>query len=151
MNRISLALTLALGLSGVACGGPDERPSEATPPTTAGMEATTPPTGQQAWAATPEAEPMERGQISDAELTAFADALIALTLLEQQGAARVQAGEPLAAVQADLQPQAQRVFEESMLTPDRFNQIAKQVDNDAALAARIQRQIETRLGAAASI
>lgn len=140
-NRIIAALSLVLGL---ACGGPAaEEPEEAQ---TAGME--TPPVASMEERADAMRPSTDAGRVTEAELAAFADALIELTMLERQGAMRVQAGEPMADVQADLQPRADSVLEDSILTPQRFNEIAKRVAADAELAERAQRQLEMRIGAA---
>lgn len=96
--------------------------------------------------AQPEAEPLI---VSDAEVAAFVDALVQLAMLEQQGMARIEAGESEEQVAAALQPQVDGVFASAELTPKRFADIAAQADRDPALAQRIETQLEQQLSQAA--
>lgn len=172
-KRITQSLVVAIGLVALACGGADR--DRAQRADTAGMEA--PPAeipqgraateadmqNREARVAIPEgaqpgmtpgepgmqpgtAEPMRA--ITDAEVSSFVDALVQLAMLEQQGMARIQAGEPQEQVQASLQPQVDVIFAGAELTPKRFSDIAEQADRDPALAQRIEMQLEQRLAAA---
>ncbi len=172
-KRITRTLIVAFGLVALACGGRAE-PATERDTTTAGMETPPPavPQGQQSGQAQPQnrqatvaipegaepgtlppAQPSERSSeqptellvISDAEVTAFVDALVQLAMLEQQGMARVEAGESQEQVAASLQPQVDGIFQNGTLTPKRFADIASQADRDPALAQRIETQLEQRL------
>lgn len=132
-----VALPLALGVA-LGCGGDEEsqREQRATRPPTAGEEA---PAGDQP-------PPPVAAEVSDAEVAAFADVTIELIILEEQGLARVEAGEPVEQVQADLQPRVTQVFQGSVLTPERYNEIADQAGEDPALRNRIQQELRERVG-----
>ncbi len=159
-RRIIESALVAIGLIGLACGGGAEH-ERVEPAQTAGME--TPPaavpgeTEEQATVTLPEGAeptpapppatqpPAESMPVSDAEVAGFVDALVQLAMLEQQGMARVEAGEPQEDVAASLQPQLDGIFASADLTPKRFADIAQQLETDPVLAQRIETQLERRL------
>lgn len=160
-KRIIESALVAIGLIGLACGGGAEA-ERVEPAETAGME--TPPAAvpgeeqeRQATVTIPEGAeptpapsppsqpPAEAGPVSDAEVAGFVEALVQLAMLEQQGMARVEAGETQEDVAASLQPQLDGIFASADLTPKRFADIAQQLETDPVLAQRIETQLERRL------
>ena len=119
-NRITL-LSVFVALFGLACSE-GAQPEETNAAHSAGAEV--PPRDAPAAGAVATSTDRRRGAVSDAELGAFADVVIQLTLLEEQGAARAHAGEALADVRADMQAEAESVFQDAGLTRERFVEIA---------------------------
>jgi hypothetical protein len=142
-HRVPRYLALVLGLAAFGCGG-EPAEEEPSPRATAGEEA--PPVEYEEYEeyeeeeARPQAPPprAETGatQISDEEVEAFADVTLELIVLEEQGMARVEAGEPVEQVQADLQPRVSEVFRTSV--PDRAG-------TDVELRNRIQEELRDRV------
>lgn len=165
-----LFLPLSAGLLALGCGR-DAEPQEPQAARTAGMEepqVTAEPgamdepggmdepgamdTAEPGMATAPtepteptEPEPGVTVQVSDAEVASFADVIIQLAELEQEAAARVDAGQPPEQVTAELQPRVDQVFDGTLLTADRFKEIADQAEGDAALRERIEAQLEERV------
>ncbi len=135
-GRVTTYFVLAVGVLALACGGENERPT--TQPATAGAETTTPAVAQVAR--------QDPGDLEEEEIDAFIDATLQLVALEDQGVARVAAGEPIEQVQAELNSAIERVFASSTMTRDRFDEIVKLASNDADVRSRIENQIDQRLG-----
>lgn len=87
----------------------------------------------------------ERALVSDAEIHSFAEVIVRLAQLEQEAAARVDAGQPPDQVSAELQPQVAGVFTGTTLSADRFKEIADQAEHDPALRQRIEAQLQQRV------
>jgi hypothetical protein len=93
--------------------------------------------------------PMQPGMepsisVSDAEIASFADVIVRLAELEHEASARVESGQPPEQVTAELQPRVDRVFDGTMLTADRFKEIADQAEQDPALRQRIEARLQER-------
>src|SRR5690606_17682017 len=82
------------------------------------------------------------GGVSDQEVREFASVYLQLVTLQEQGSARVQAGEDAQAVATELQPRVQQVFEGSALTPERYDEIAERADQDESLRQRIEVELQ---------
>jgi hypothetical protein len=152
MHRIIPSLALAFGVTAVGCGG-GGRASEAPPPATAEMEATQGTAGAADTRRaertpqeqrTPETGAPTQGQganVSDAEVTAFADVYRQLVTLQEQGAARVQSGEDAEIVAMELQPRVEQIFEGTTMTPERFDEIGQLASTDDVLRQRIEAEL----------
>jgi hypothetical protein len=140
---VKTSLAFAIGLVALGCGGAAEQPAiaQTTPTTPQASIATVQPTP-----AVPTPPP---SGVSDSEVKAFANTVIALAMLEEQGTARVQAGEPVEQVEADLEQQMGQVFAQNPITPERFGEIADQLDTDPALRNRIRSQLQQSMASAA--
>lgn len=147
-----------LGLLSAACGGADDppppqrtaqaqqtAPADSPPPSN---PATTPQpqTAEPAPAArapAPQA-PAAQGRVTEAEVSAFSQVHLELTGLRQQAAIRVQQGEEVEQVQAELDQRVGMIFQESPLTPERYEEIGQRASADEVLRARIERDLATR-------
>lgn len=139
-HLIRSSIVLAVGLAAIGCGGGRAAEQQPAPTaTTAGAETPKATVAQPTLPA-----PTAPSNVSDAEVKAFTDAVIALAMLEQQGEARVESGESVDDVEADLEQQMRSVFASLPITPQRFGEIADQLDSDPALRQRIEAQIERR-------
>lgn len=151
LNPVKTSLALAIGLAAIGCGGGAQQAQPATTmPTTA---ATTPVAPAPPVASVQPTTPIAPtpAEVSDTEVKAFANTVIALAMLEEQGTARVQNGESVEAVEADLEQQMAQVFAQNPITPERFGEIADQLDRDPALRDRIRTQLQQSMGTSAAV
>lgn len=146
VSPVKTSLALALGLAAIGCGGGAQQQQPAT--------AQTMPPAQQPSVATAQPTPAPPAQptgVSDAEVKAFANTVIALAMLEEQGTQRVQNGESVEQVEADLEQQMAQVFAQNPITPERFGEIADQLDTDPALRDRVRTQLQRSMGSSAAV
>lgn len=128
-----------LGILSSACGGAEEpAPAQAT---TADDRSAPPPTTETApppreVTQTPTAE-----RVTDAEVAAFSTLHIELMTLQQQATLQVQQGEPPEQVQAQVDERVTTLFQNSSLTPERYEQIAQRANTNDALRERIEREL----------
>ncbi len=138
---LKISIAFAIGLVALGCGGgATQQPATAQ----------TTPEAQQQGVATAQPTPAPPSGVTDTEVKAFANTVIALAMLEEQGTARVQGGEPVEQVESDLEQQMAQVFAANPITPERFGQIADQLDNDPALRDRIRNQLQESMASASA-
>lgn len=110
--------------------------SQTQPAPEAAMPSTTAP---QAAAPAPAAPQTASGPITDAEVTSFAKAVVALDPIQKDAAL----AEP------EKQAKMAAKVQESGLEPAKFNQIAQTAQSDPALQTKVQAAIQAQAGAAA--